>query len=83
MTRRKRRRESPSLNQSGIFIGSKDVTVGGGEYVCANGDASMTKHIQVNLLVINLNGSPHLTVTASMAATVGLFGYPVHNSCRG
>ena len=43
-----------------MFIGSKDVTVNGGEYVCANGDASMTKHIQVNLLVINLNGSPRL-----------------------
>ncbi|KAH6901739.1 hypothetical protein BKA70DRAFT_1435738 [Coprinopsis sp. MPI-PUGE-AT-0042] len=79
MARRKRRKHGPDLSQRSVFLGSSDFEVHGGEYVYANGNAVVTKHYQVNLLVINFNGSPQLTVTASMATTVGLFGYPDHN----
>ncbi|KAH6877001.1 hypothetical protein BKA70DRAFT_1576522 [Coprinopsis sp. MPI-PUGE-AT-0042] len=56
-----------------IIQGSNGLTISGGNY--AHGDASTT--IQYNLLVVNLNGSPSLTVSASnVASLVGLFGNP-------
>ncbi|KAH6876972.1 hypothetical protein BKA70DRAFT_1576510 [Coprinopsis sp. MPI-PUGE-AT-0042] len=69
----KRWKHRPTTQQKSIIQGSNGFTINGGNY--DNGDASTT--IQYNFLVVNMNGSPSLTVSASNALSLaGLFGYP-------
>ncbi|KAH6903727.1 hypothetical protein BKA70DRAFT_1433346 [Coprinopsis sp. MPI-PUGE-AT-0042] len=77
MARGKRGKHGTITHQRGIIQGSNGFTINGGNY--NNGDASTTTTttIQYNLLVVNLNGSSSLTVSASNALSLaGLFGYP-------
>ncbi|KAH6901778.1 hypothetical protein BKA70DRAFT_1435770 [Coprinopsis sp. MPI-PUGE-AT-0042] len=69
MSQRKRRKRT--THQRAIIQGSTGITINGGNY--HNGDASTSTTVQYNLLVVNLNGSPSLIVSTSLA---GLFGYP-------
>ncbi|KAH6903729.1 hypothetical protein BKA70DRAFT_1566597 [Coprinopsis sp. MPI-PUGE-AT-0042] len=69
MTRRKRKKHT--THQRGIIQGSTGFTIHGGNY--NNGDVSTTTTVQYNLLVVNVDGSPSLTISLSLA---GLFGYP-------
>ncbi|KAH6901775.1 hypothetical protein BKA70DRAFT_1435768 [Coprinopsis sp. MPI-PUGE-AT-0042] len=65
------------VDQRGIIQGSNGFTINGGNY--NNGDASTSTSttIQYNLLVVNLNGSTSLIVSASNPLSLaGLFGYP-------
>ncbi|KAH6901817.1 hypothetical protein BKA70DRAFT_1522102 [Coprinopsis sp. MPI-PUGE-AT-0042] len=75
MARGRRWKHGPTTQQRGIVQGSNRLTINGGNY--ANGDASTTTTIQYNLLVVNINDSPSLTLPASNALSLaGLFGYP-------
>ncbi|KAH6877003.1 hypothetical protein BKA70DRAFT_1576523 [Coprinopsis sp. MPI-PUGE-AT-0042] len=68
-----RRGKRGRVHQRSIVHGSGGLTINGGTY--ANRDASTA--INYNLLVININSSPSLTVSASHALLiVGLFCYP-------
>ncbi|KAH6876988.1 hypothetical protein BKA70DRAFT_1412270 [Coprinopsis sp. MPI-PUGE-AT-0042] len=60
MSRRKRHKRGTRFDQRSMFLGSKDLEVNGGEFAYANGDASISRVYQVNFLVVNVNGSPHL-----------------------
>ncbi|KAH6876999.1 hypothetical protein BKA70DRAFT_1576520 [Coprinopsis sp. MPI-PUGE-AT-0042] len=76
MARGRRGKHGPTTTQQrGIVQGSNGLTINGGNY--ANGDASTTTTTQYNLLVVNINGLPSLTLPASNALSLaGLFGYP-------